>query len=236
MITLYCFGPVDTLTDFSPYCAKVAMWLDMSGLEYRRSFMPPNKTPNKKLPAVKDGGELMIESTRIIATLDERYGLGFDADLSDAQLAHRDELHALLDDRLYIMALRSRWKEQSEWGHQSRSLTEFFTKNKVPRLLQPVLKYVTRRGAVAQVNAHPVGKLSVRDYIEQSHEVFQKLDQTVSGEGFVFGDKPTSIDATLAAFLEGCIDYPPTGEFAKAANQYPALRAYVTRFKERVYG
>jgi hypothetical protein len=67
MITLYCYGPVGPLTGFSPYCAKVAMWLEMAGLPYRRSFMPPGRTPNQKLPAVKDDGSLMLESTQFIA-------------------------------------------------------------------------------------------------------------------------------------------------------------------------
>lgn len=235
MITLYCYGPVGPLTDFSPYCAKVVMWLDMAGLPYRRTFMPPSRSPNKKLPAVKDDGSLMVESTQIIAALDEKYKTHLDGFLTQEQRAQCTVIHKLLDTRLYDLAVRARWKEQSEWDHQSKALDEFLDHARVPRLARPMVRYFARRSAVAQVNARPVGQMSADAYEAESHSVLKEVDRLVNVDRFVFGDSPCSMDATLAAFIEASIEHPPAGAFHQAANGYPALRTYLTRFKEHIH-
>ncbi len=82
MITLYTFGPAFGLTDPSPFVTKAEVLLKMAGLPYRTDTKGLSKAPKGKLPYIRDGGDIIANSSFIRRHLEKRYTIDFDKGLS----------------------------------------------------------------------------------------------------------------------------------------------------------
>ena len=78
MITLYTFGPAFGLPDPSPFVTKAEVLLKMAGLPYRMDTKGFRKAPKGKLPYIRDGEDIIADSTFIRLHLEKRYNIDFD--------------------------------------------------------------------------------------------------------------------------------------------------------------
>jgi hypothetical protein len=82
MITLYTFGPAFGLPDPSPFVTKAEVLLKMAGLLYRTDTKGLSKAPKGKLPYIRDGEDIVADSTFIRLHLEKRYSIDFDTKVS----------------------------------------------------------------------------------------------------------------------------------------------------------
>ena len=73
MITLYTFGPAWGLPDPRPFVTKAMVLLKMSGLPFETDSGGFRKAPRGKLPYIRDGEEVVANSTLIRLHLERRH-------------------------------------------------------------------------------------------------------------------------------------------------------------------
>ena len=89
MITLYTFGPAWGLPDPSPFVTKAMVLLKMSGLPFETDSGGFRKAPRGKLPYIRDGEEVVADSTLIRLHLERRHNIDFDQGLTRRAARHR---------------------------------------------------------------------------------------------------------------------------------------------------
>jgi glutathione S-transferase len=231
MIDLYQFRPVWGLLNASPFCMKLEVYLQLAKIPYKaHSITNPRQAPKGKLPYVKDGDQVIADSTLIIDYLKTKYGDELDQGLTAIQLAEARALQILMEEHLYWVIVYSRWIDPDGWRVAKK---EFFSK--MPRILRAIIPPLLRRNLKKTLRAHGIGR-HTRDEIY----AFGKKDLTaianlVYAQPFLFGNQPTSIDAGIYAFLSSILYTPINSPLKTFAMQLPELNAYCERMKKFLY-
>ncbi|MGB5086844.1 MAG: Tom37 metaxin N-terminal-like domain-containing protein, partial [Methylocystis silviterrae] len=114
-ITLYCFRPVAGLPDASPFVTKAMVLLKMAGLDYVEDRSGFSKAPKGKQPYINDDGETVADSTFIRFHIEKKYGVDFDAQLSDAQKAVGWCVEKMCEEHLYWVIVHTRWMDDGNF-------------------------------------------------------------------------------------------------------------------------
>ena len=106
MITLYTFGPAWGLPDPSPFVTKAIVLLKMSGLPFETDTSGFRKAPRGKLPYIRDGGEIVSDSTLIRLHLEQRHNIDFERGLTPEQRGVAWAAEKMCEDHLYWLWCR----------------------------------------------------------------------------------------------------------------------------------
>ena len=109
MITLYTFGPAWGLPDPSPFVTKAIVLLKMSGLPFETDTSGFRKAPRGKLPYIRDGGEVISDSTLIRLHLEQRHNIDFERGLTPEQRGVAWAAEKMCEDHLYWFMVQARW-------------------------------------------------------------------------------------------------------------------------------
>ena len=114
MITLYTFGPAFGLPDPSPFVTKAEVLLKMAGLPYRMDTKGFRKAPKGKLPYIRDGEDIIADSTFIRLHLEKRYNIDFDEGLSPKERGLAWAVEKMCEDHLYWLLVYARLGRRRE--------------------------------------------------------------------------------------------------------------------------
>ena len=134
MITLYTFGPAWGLPDPSPFVTKAIVLLKMSGLPFETDTGGFRKAPRGKLPYIRDGGEVISDSTLIRLHLEQRHKIDFERGLTPEQRGVAWAAEKLCEDHLYWFIVQARWLDADNF---ERGPARFF--DAVPAPLRPIV-------------------------------------------------------------------------------------------------
>ena len=228
MLQIHQFAPVDNI-QFSPFCLKVEVYCQLTGIPFLSVATMPNKSPTGKLPFIIDDKNIIADSGRIIDYLKQTRGDPLDGLLDDRQHALGHLIRRTCEENLIFSILYSRWLDEENWP-KFRDLIfcdlPFFLKPIIPALLRKkIQKSIYSRGL----------KSNVRDIIYQSGIADLKaLSVFIKKNSFAVTDKATSYDATVFAFLSTFTDSrlkSPLGDYVSGSDE---LRDYIIRMQDLI--
>lgn len=232
MISLHGFGPALGLSDPSPFVLKVHTFLRMSGIQYESKDGMDNlqKAPKGKLPFLKDGENVIADSTFIISYLNENYPNTLDANLSAEQKAQAYFISKSLEESFYWCGMHFRWIHDDSW----KVIKDVFF-GKMPFPLKNVVPLIVRKGMRKSLHSQGVGRHSEEDILAIAKTHLDHFDAFLGDKSFCFGDEPSSIDATLFAFLAQAILFELDSPLSLMARKYERLLNYCERIQKRYY-
>lgn len=208
----------------SPFCVKAAWLLNMAGAEWERVDMnDPRKMPNQKLPAIKDGDALIADSDNIRAYLEAR-GADFEPGLSDSDKSTARAFIRMAEEHMYFHQVMDRWGNDANW----EIIRELFF-SEIPKPLRSFISGAIRKGALKGVVWQGVGRFSETERLTRIEPDLVAIKTRLQNSPFLFGDKPTAADASVAAVLGG-IAVSPTPTML---SQRVATDAHLSDYADR---
>jgi len=229
MITLYSFGSTFGVADPSPFVMKINTYLRMAEIEFETNTSPNNlkNAPKGKLPFIEDNGKTIADSQFIIDYLVNKYGDKLDADLSREQKAIAYLTTKSLDENLYFFLVYSRWQRDDTWPLINKT---FF--GKMPFLIKKIVPTLIRKGVIKKLKAQGLtlhGDEEIQKIFKQS---LVALSDLLGEKLYFFGDKPSSLDATVFALLASFILVNFDNPFNSMAREFPNLVDYCERINQ----
>jgi len=195
MLTLYSYPPLFGVADNNGYGLKVFAFLRLTGLPFTHDHIfDASSAPRGQLPYIVDDGETIGDSETILAHLIRKYHLTIDDRLSTAQRDTSLLITRMLDDLYWVMSY-SRWKDERYWPAFRDALMR-----EHPRLtqesLQKAKEYNHQRYYYQGIGRYEADAAMARGLAD-----LRVLADLIPADGFLHGDKPTSIDAGIYGFI-----------------------------------
>lgn len=196
MITLITYGPSFGQPAASPFCVKAIWLLNMSGQAWQREDTPdPRKMPKQKLPAIRVGSDIIPDSDNIRAHLEEQ-GADFDAGLSDMEKATSRAFIRMAEEHMYFHVVMDRWGDDAVWPIVRDTYFDA-----IPKLLRGFITNGLRRSLMKGMHAQGLGRLTAEERLARIEPDLLAITTRLWHGPFLFGDKPTAADASVAAML-----------------------------------
>ncbi|QFR31895.1 glutathione S-transferase family protein [Ancylobacter sp. TS-1] len=216
MITLYSYPELFGVADNNGYGLKIFAFLRLAGVPFEhRHVVDTSTAPRGQLPYIVDDGETIGDSETIIAHLVRRHGVQLDAELTQAQRDTALLVTRLLDDLYWVMSF-SRWKDPAFWPAFTAAM-----RREHPELTDELLQQARDYNA-QRYHYQGIGRYAPEAAYARGLADLAVLARLVPAEGYVFGPRPTSIDAAIYGFLANIlfyeIDTPLRGFVAGQAN------------------
>lgn len=226
MITLHQFPPAWGINP-SPFCLKAEVFLRLAGIDFATVATLPFLAPRGKLTFITDvDGRRVPDSGRIIDHIRESRGIDLDAGLDDRQRALGHALRRLCEESLYFVILHSRWIDDAGWAAVRPAF--FGTLPPGPRQILPGL---VRRGIARALKAQGYGRHAPAEIEALGKADLNAIATLITAGGFAVADRPTSVDATLHAFLSSILDAPVGSGLQRHARGIESLLRYQDRMK-----
>jgi glutathione S-transferase len=233
MIKVHQFEPAFGLPNASPFCMKLETYLRMAGIPFE--LAPPNmqdirKAPKGKMPFIEDNGNIIADSTFIIDYLKSNHGVTLDNWLSLEQKAIALSFQRLMEENLYWVMVHTRWLEPTGWPVIKAT---FFDKIPVPfKWFVPAL---AKRGLIKAMHGHGIGRHSVAEIHEIGKRDITAIANFLGDKPYFMGNQPSTIDATIYAFVANLVYVPIASPLKQQTEKYPQLKAYCERMQARYY-
>jgi glutathione S-transferase len=233
MIKVHQFEPAFGLPNASPFCMKLETYLRMAGIPFE--LAPPNmqdirKAPKGKMPFIEDNGNIIADSTFIIDYLKSNHGVTLDNWLSPEQKAIALGFQRLMEENLYWVMVHTRWLEPTGWPVIKAT---FFDKIPVPfKWFVPAL---AKRGLIKAMHGHGIGRHSVAEIHEIGKRDITAIANFLGDKPYFMGNQPSTIDATIYAFVANLVYVPIASPLKQQTEKYPQLKAYCERMQARYY-
>lgn len=230
MLTLHTFGPAFSLPDPSPFVTKAEVLLKMSGLSYQVKRSHPLRGPKGKLPYLEDGSVRLGDSTLIRLHLESRYGTQFDGNYDQRKLAQAWAVEKMLEEHLYFALLWTRWMDD---GNFWKGPAQFF--QEIPWPLRGLVTRMIRSQVKKTLLAQGMGRHRPQEIEELARRDLQALSDLLGEQAFLLGDQPCGADATVYAFVAGCLCPHFETPLRSSAEKLKNLVAYERRLKAQFY-
>jgi glutathione S-transferase len=230
MITLYAFGPAWGLPDPSPFVVKAMTLLKMPGLPFETVRADVRKAPRGTLPYIKDGAEIISDSTMIRFHLERRHRIDFDEGLTPEQRGAAWAAEKLCEDHLYWLAMQARWIDGDNF---ERGPKKFF--NVLPAPLRPVISRVVRGSVRKALHAQGAGRFTPEERAELAGRGFASLSAMLGDKPYFMGDKPCGADASVFATVSCALCPVFETPLRSNAEAYQNLRDYSARMMRQYF-
>lgn len=202
MLTLYSYPGLFGLADNNPFGLKVYAFLKLSGVTFRHEHIfDVSQAPRGQLPYLQDGDTAIGDSDTIIAHMIARDGLTVDAALTPDQRDTDLLVRRMLDDLYWVMSY-SRWKDDRFWPLFRDAIREAHPTVSLESLEQ------AREFNFKRYHFQGIGRYAPEAAYARGLADLQMLARLVPASGFVFGAKPSSIDAGIYGFIANIHFYP----------------------------
>lgn len=215
----------------SPFCVKAMCLLQMAGVDWRHEETnDPRKAPKAKLPVLKDGDETIPDSEQIRAHLEARHGADFDKGLDPAQRGAARAVTRMMDEHLYFGIVCDRWMDDANWAIIKEA---YFSQ--IPVLVRGVITPMVRRQAMSQVRHQGMGRHSDEERLTRCRHDVEAVAGLLGDKPFLFGDAPTSADASAVPMLRAAAGAPVATPLSELLHGKTELMAYLERGKAAMY-
>jgi glutathione S-transferase len=195
MITLYSYPELFGVADNNGYGLKVFAFMRLAGVPFRHEHIfDASKAPRGQLPYIVDGGETIGDSETIIAYLIKTYALTIDSGVTAAQHNQNLLITRTLDDLYWVMSY-SRWKDERYYpAFRDALLREH------PNLDEAGLLKAKEFNA-QRYHYQGIGRYAPEAAYARGLADLGALAKLVPADGFMYGPRPTSIDAGIYGFI-----------------------------------
>lgn len=229
-IKLFVFPRMFAIPNVSPFCCKLETWLRIAEVPYE--VVPtrdPRKAPRGKLPFIDDNGVVIADSAVIIAHLSRTRGIDLDAHLDDRQRTTSILVRRTLEEHYaFVLAYTHLYTDEGVRHTKSRF-------DAVPSLIRPLVANAVRKSVKKILWYQGLLRGSHDEIVAQAMDDWRAVLATMSEGPFFFGDRPSSIDATVFGTLAPTILTPIETPIRSFLLTQPKAVAYAERTRERFF-
>jgi glutathione S-transferase len=195
MIALYSYPELFGVADNNGYGLKVFAFMRLADVPFRHEHIfDASKAPRGQLPYIVDGGETIGDSETIIAYLIKAYALAIDSSVNAAQHNQNLLITRMLDDLYWVMSY-SRWKDERYYpAFRDALLREH------PSLDEAGLLKAKEFNA-QRYHYQGIGRYAPEAAYARGLADLGALAKLVPADGYMYGPRPTSIDAGIYGFI-----------------------------------
>lgn len=201
MLTLYSYPKLFGVADNNPFGLKVYAFLKLCGLAFRHEHIfDASKAPRGQLPYLIDGDRTIGDSDTIISYLISRNSLAIDKALTASQRDTDLLVRRMLDDLYWVMSY-SRWKDDQFWPLFRDAILRTHT-DITAESLETAREYNFKRYHFQGIGRYEPDAVYARGIAD-----LRVLANQLPASGFLFGAKPSSIDAGIYGFTANIYFY-----------------------------
>ena len=209
----------------SPFCMKAEIMLKMAGQLYETEIIAdPGKAPKGKLPFIIDDDVEVADSALIRKHLEDKYDADFDPGLTTEQKAVSHAMARMAEERLYWVGLYSRWIDEPNWAK-----IKAFWFGSMPPVIRSLVPMIAQGQVKKSLKAHGIGRHDDKDIYAFGAEDLAALSVQLGENPFMFGGKPTSLDATAYPIIANDLIEELPGPVLDAAKSHANFAPYVER-------
>ncbi len=224
---LYTFPPADGLLSYSPFCSKVEMFLRMNNLPYKTINSNPMKSKKGKLPTLRDSDGVMIDDSRfILKHLIKKHNLRIDDEFDSNSKAKGHLMQKVCEESLYFSVIYFKFIDENGWAGVKKN----FSKS-LPPVIKGLIMPLIRKNIRKTLYLQGTGRQSPEEIKQLAFDDLDALAAMIGEGPFALGDKISSYDASIGAFIEAIIipkTDNPIAVYAKTKNE---LVAYNNRIQ-----
>lgn len=213
----------------SPFCGKLQTWMTLAGIDFKIRTANLPKAPNGKAPYIEFQGQTIGDSSKIIAHLQTTLGIDLDGHLTDAQRAMGHLVKRTCEEHLYWAVVYQRWFRDEGFAHTRKLLDGL-----APAILLPIVRKVARGKAIKQVKGHGLGLHPEPRVCALAAEDLAALAAVLGDGPYLFGERPSSFDASLYAFTSSALRIAHPNGVTDAIKQHANLLAYIERMDAKL--
>ncbi len=230
MLKLVTFAPAFGAPSASPFGVKAMCLLKLAGAEFEVVAGDPRKAPKGKLPMLVDGDKTIPDTEDIRCYLEQKFNMDFDAGLSPEQRATARAVIRMCDEHLYYVMVGDRWLNDDNWAVVRNT---FF--GGIPKPMRGMITRKIRQKVRRSLYGQGVGRHAVEERFVRADKDIKAIVTLLGDKPFLFGDTPTSADASAAPVLAAMAGSPTETMLSKRINADAALMAYLQRIREALY-
>jgi glutathione S-transferase len=201
MLTLYSYPPLFGVADNNGYGLKVFAFLKLAGVPFRHEHIfDASNAPRSQLPYIVDDTDVVGDSETILAFVTRKYQLAIDAALTPAQRITNLLVTRMLDDLYWVMSY-SRWKDERFWPLFRNALLR-----EHPGLTEAGLAKAQAFNE-QRYYYQGIGRFDPDAAMARGLADLAALAELIPDQGYLHGDRPTSIDAGIYGFIANIYFY-----------------------------
>lgn len=217
MLTLYSYPPLFGVADNNGYGLKVFAFLKLTSVPFvHEHLFDASAAPRGQLPYIVEDGETIGDSETILAHLIRKHRLSIDAALSPEQRRSNHLVTRMLDDLYWVMSY-SRWKDERFY---LLFRDAFIAQH--PQLdasgLDKARDYNAQRYHFQGIGRYEPDQAYARGLAD-----LQVLADLVPSNGYVHGERPTSLDAGIYGFIANIHFFPIPTPLKAFVSAHPNL-------------
>ena len=230
MLELWQFGEAWGLPNISPFCIKTETYLKMAQVPFKICIQNnPNKSPNGRLPYIKDGGTIITDSSSIIEYTKTKFGDPLDSKLTVGEKNDLVVYQHLFEDSLYWVTVYGRWFTNEGWEVYAPTIAKLFP----PGL--GFLKAIVRRDMLKQMDYQGISQRSADEVFSIGRKNLQAASAFLGEKPYFLGNKMSSLDASAYGALISIMWAPFENRLKQDAKSFPNLEKYCQRIKSAFY-
>jgi glutathione S-transferase len=201
VLTLYSYPTLFGVADNNGYGLKVFAFLHLSGVPFRHEHIfDASQAPRGQLPYIVDADDTVGDSEAILTFVTEKYRLTIDAALTSAQRTANLLITRMLDDLYWVMSY-SRWKDERYWpAFRDALLREH------PGLTEEGLAKAQAFN-FQRYHYQGIGRYDPDAAMARGLADLTALAALIPRQGYVHGERATSIDAGIYGFIANIYFY-----------------------------
>lgn len=233
VVQLVQFPRTHTVISSSPYAIKLETWLRINGLKYHNVSNDFTKASAKgQIPFIELNGRQFADSNFIIEHLRSHFKLPIDGQLNSQERADARAYHVLIEESLarclqYDRSKNMGWmaSDKGYFPHMPGYQKFIFQKILIKQMQNRYKKSLHMQG---------YGRHSPEEIEEIVKKDLAALSTQLGNKPFMFGNTPTTLDATLFGHLVQFTDTPLNSDKIKPflEQSTPNLVEFIKRMKE----
>jgi len=193
MITLFQPNSLFGLPNVSPFCLKLEAFMHWQSIDFKKKLAIPNQGPFRKVPFINYKNTRIGDSSFIIDLLikDNNISYGSHLDLSKGHAFSR-----MMEEHTYWAIVYFRWMDKNTWP----KLKDAFFAG-IPFFVHPFIVRSARNQAKSALNGQGMGRLSEDLILKRVNKDLNALNDVISQQPFICGEKMTHYDLSIWAIL-----------------------------------
>ncbi|MCZ4272930.1 glutathione S-transferase family protein [Maritalea porphyrae] len=231
MITFFQPPTPPSNANLSPFCTKLDMILQLSGLEFERELqMDPREGPKQKVPFIKDGGEPLGDTQFIEAHLKTKYNVDLLAHLSPREQAMGRMIMGTVEEQLYFILVYTRWQIDANWP-----IMENIFFGHMPEGIRQEVSTGARKMIQSALIGQGIGRHSPDEAYTLGKRIINDLNALLGDTDYFLSDRPTSIDASVYGCLINLVQNPVQTPLADHIKGHNNLAAFLDRLSAEYF-
>lgn len=202
----------------------------MAGIPYETANGVPAAAPKGKIPWIEDDGYVLGDSTFIIAYLKKKHGNSLDARLTPHERALGHAIKKLMEESLYFVSSYSKWAEDEGFEIYAAQLFAGMPEEQLKSVSEAIRKRV-----VDKLHAQGIARHSSAEVYELGLQDVESFAELLGDGPFLFGDHPTSYDASAFGVIGNLKDGPFASPVRDAVRQTKNIADYVDRIRHEYF-